>query len=68
MIAAATGWEEPDAERFLKNLGKHIKAGTTIEAGEEFFAACHEFLDNDEPLPARPPATSSVFCGFAELK
>lgn len=40
MIAAVTGWEEPDAERFLKNLGKHIKAGTTIEAGEEFFAAC----------------------------
>ena len=40
MIAAVTGWEEPDSERFLKNLGKHIKAGTTIEAGEVFYAAC----------------------------
>ena len=34
----------------------------------EFFAACYEYLDNDEPLPVRPPASSGVFCGFAELK
>lgn len=35
---------------------------------EEFWAACHEHLDNDTPLPLRPPADSHVFCGFAELK
>jgi tRNA-dihydrouridine synthase len=39
-----------------------------VSTEPDFFAACREFLDNDEPLPARPPASSSVFCGFAELK
>lgn len=34
----------------------------------DFFAACEEYLDNDLPLPGRPPENSSVFCGFAELK
>lgn len=35
---------------------------------EEFWVACHEHLDNIDPLPLRPPADSHVFCGFAELK
>lgn len=39
-----------------------------VTTEDEFFAICREFLDNDEPLPARPPENSSVFCGFAELK
>ncbi|TDU72983.1 tRNA-U20a,U20b-dihydrouridine synthase [Prosthecobacter fusiformis] len=39
-----------------------------VTSEPEFFAACHEYLDNDEPLPLRPPEASSVFCGFAELK
>jgi len=39
-----------------------------VSTEPEFFAACHEYLDNDEPLPVRPPEQSSVFCGFAELK
>ncbi len=39
-----------------------------VSTEPEFFAACHEYLDNDLPLPVRPPETSSVFCGFAELK
>lgn len=35
---------------------------------EDFFATCAAFLDHGEPLAARPPETSPVFCGFAGLQ
>ena len=31
----------------------------------EFLRLCEEFLDSDEPLPAEPPASSSIFAGLA---
>lgn len=34
---------------------------------EEFHAICEGHLDRDEPLSARPPVESKLFCGFAEL-
>ena len=34
---------------------------------EEFAAICKDHLDSDEPLPARPPVESKLFCGFEEL-
>lgn len=39
-----------------------------LRTEDEFFAVCREYLDNDAPLPHRPPEDSSVFCGFAELR
>lgn len=39
-----------------------------VASEEDFFAICHEFLDNADPLPVRPPENSSVFCGFADLR
>jgi tRNA-dihydrouridine synthase C len=34
---------------------------------EEFTQICADHLDNDQPLPARPPVGSKLFCGFEEL-
>jgi len=34
---------------------------------EEFASICSSHLDNDEPLPARPPVDSKLFCGFEDL-
>lgn len=34
---------------------------------EDFHAICRGFLDHDEPVPARPPENSRLFCGFSEL-
>ncbi len=34
---------------------------------EEFAAICRDHLDNGQPLPARPPEESKLFCGFREL-
>lgn len=34
---------------------------------EEFEAILGDCLDHDEPLPARPPEDSKLFCGFAGL-
>lgn len=33
----------------------------------EFSSICADHLDNDQPLPARPPLHSKLFCGFEEL-
>jgi tRNA-dihydrouridine synthase C len=33
----------------------------------EFWAICHAHLENDQPLPPRPPNCSQLFSGFAEL-
>ena len=40
VVAAMTGWNEAEAERFRKNLGKHTRAGTLVEAGLKFAHAC----------------------------
>lgn len=34
---------------------------------DEFVAVCERHLAGDDPLPARPPEESKLFCGFAEL-
>lgn len=34
---------------------------------EEFSAICAAHLDNDDPLPAKPPVESKLFCGFQDL-
>jgi tRNA-dihydrouridine synthase len=34
---------------------------------DDFFRICRSHLDHDTPLPARPPADSKLFCGFAAL-
>ncbi len=33
----------------------------------DFFAACDEFMDNDEVLADLPPENSKLFCGFEGL-
>ena len=33
----------------------------------EFHSICRDHLDNDQPLPTRPPTSSKLFCGFEEL-
>ncbi len=38
-----------------------------VKTPEEFSAICSAHLDNDEPLPSRPPEESKLFCGFGEL-
>lgn len=34
---------------------------------DDFFQICHSHLDHETLLPARPPATSKLFCGFETL-
>jgi tRNA-dihydrouridine synthase len=34
---------------------------------DEFQRICREHLDNEEPVPPRPPTESKLFCGFSEL-
>lgn len=34
---------------------------------EEFEDVCRRHLDHDQPLPAKPPVGSKLFCGFEEL-
>lgn len=34
---------------------------------QEFHQICSEHLDNEAPVPVRPPANSKLFCGFEEL-
>lgn len=34
---------------------------------DDFFRICHQHLDHDTPLPARPPIDSKLFCGFNHL-
>ncbi|MBC7980730.1 MAG: tRNA-dihydrouridine synthase family protein [Armatimonadetes bacterium] len=38
-----------------------------MKTPEEFHMLCHHYLDNPTALPALPPASSRVFCGFSEL-
>jgi len=35
---------------------------------EQFHKTCHDFLDSDNALPARPPEKSKLFCGFDALR
>ncbi len=42
-----------------------IRRVTTAEA---FHHTCSEFLDNNEPVPTRPPERSKLFCGFNALR
>jgi len=35
---------------------------------DEFHGICRTFLDSDEPVPARPPENSRLFCGFSALR
>jgi tRNA-dihydrouridine synthase len=39
-----------------------------VTSPEAFHRTCHDFLDNSEPLPARPPEKSKLFCGFDALR
>ncbi len=48
---------DPD-EQFLYRIRRS-------ETKADFFAICDEFLLNDQPLAAEPPATSAVFAGLA---
>jgi len=41
-----------------------IRRATTPE---DFFAICHRYLNHSDPLPACPPETSKLFCGFGDL-
>ncbi|WP_309490057.1 tRNA dihydrouridine synthase [Oceaniferula flava] len=34
----------------------------------DFHSICHSFLENDTPLPVRPPLDSKLFCGFDALR
>jgi tRNA-dihydrouridine synthase C len=34
---------------------------------EDFFAACREYLDHGDPVPAAPPEDSALFSGWADL-
>lgn len=34
---------------------------------EEFATICETHLDNEDPLPLRPPVDSKLFCGFEKL-
>lgn len=38
-----------------------------MKTPEDFEEICRRHLDRNEPLPARPPAGSKLFCGFEEL-
>lgn len=38
-----------------------------VEDEDAFFSLCREHLDHDQPVSARPPEGSAVFCGFASL-
>jgi tRNA-dihydrouridine synthase C len=38
-----------------------------VATPEGFHGLCREFLDRDDPLPERPPESSKLFRGFAEL-
>lgn len=58
MIFITTGIDEGQFEHRIRR----------VSAEDEFFSICKEHLDSADPLPVRPPADSSVFCGFAELK
>lgn len=42
-----------------------IRRATTADG---FHATCRDFLDNPEPIPARPPENSKLFCGFDALR
>ena len=39
-----------------------------VSTPESFHSTCRDFLDNSEPLPARPPEKSKLFCGFDALR
>ena len=38
-----------------------------VNSSQEFKGTCNEFLDRPDPLPARPPEHSKLFCGFNAL-
>ncbi len=58
MVFITTGIAEGQLEHRIRR----------VTSEEEFFSACRDHLDHDEPLAARPPEDSHVFCGFAELR
>jgi tRNA-dihydrouridine synthase len=39
-----------------------------VTSPESFHQTCRDFLDNNEPLPSRPPEKSKLFCGFDALR
>ncbi len=38
-----------------------------MKTPEDFQEVCRRHLDHDQPLPAKPPTGSKLFCGFEEL-
>ncbi len=38
-----------------------------VNTPDQFFAVCRDHLDQQGPLPSRPPADSKLFCGFDAL-
>ena len=38
-----------------------------VKTKEDFFGACTEFLDHDQPAPDLPPENSKLFCGFSQF-
>lgn len=38
-----------------------------VSTAAEFHHTCHTFLNQPDPLPARPPERSKLFCGFNAL-
>lgn len=57
MVYIAQGLD-PDFEHQIRR--------TTTEA--DFHSICRIFLNSSEPLPARPPQDSKLFCGFDALR
>jgi tRNA-dihydrouridine synthase C len=39
-----------------------------VTSADTFYLTCREFLDNNEPVPSRPPERSKIFCGFDALR
>ncbi|MFK7909148.1 MAG: tRNA dihydrouridine synthase [Akkermansiaceae bacterium] len=39
-----------------------------VTSGDAFHRTCAEFLDNNDPVPQRPPERSKLFCGFNALR
>ncbi|GHC44217.1 tRNA dihydrouridine synthase [Roseibacillus persicicus] len=70
------GFEEKKHVQKMKRYLNYIIAGLDDDfefrmkrsrEKEELFALLHDFLDNDEHVPALPPERSKLFCGFREL-
>jgi len=59
-------------KKYMVYIAQGLDAGFEYEirrvrSEKEFFAACDRFMDSDALLPAQPPESSKLFCGFKGL-